>query len=80
MAKKKRANYLKADELARLAVGDAVRTWEHVRRPDGHVEVVKGSEVTVGAVVAMNGAVIVEDRWGDVIGSTFSKTKKLERI
>lgn len=80
MAKKNRATYLKADELARLVAGDAVRTWEHVRRADGRTEVVKGAEVTVGAVVTMNGAVIVEDRWGDVIGSTFSNTKKLERI
>lgn len=80
MATKKKARYLKASELMHLHPGDSVRVYRHHRRADGFVDVLKGSVVTVGAVRRMNGAVVVEDRLGDVIGSTMSQEMRLERV
>ena len=46
MAKKQR-NYIKPSDFAYLAVGDTVRTWEHLRLPNGRVHVIKGQDVTI---------------------------------
>lgn len=79
MAKKQR-NYIKPSDFAYLAVGDTVRTWEHLRLPNGRVQVIKGQDVTIGAVNRLNGGIMVEDQLGSIIGSTFSTHQRLERI
>lgn len=79
MAKKTR-KYLKASELATLRVGDSVRPYRHERRPNGHVDVLRGEVTSVGRVERLRGAVIVEDRLGAVIGATNNTALRLERV